>query len=110
MWDYDATSPVMLADLKIEGKSRRVLMQAAKSGFFYVFDAKTGKVISAKNFVTTTWATGVDLKTGRPMMNPATQYDTAAKAVIVQPGAQGAHSWQPDVVQPADRPRVFLGD
>ena len=94
-WDYDATSPLMLADLKIQGKARRVLMQASKNGFFYVLDAKTGKVISAQNFVTTTWATGIDLKTGRPQVNPEARYDETNKAATVQPGGQGAHGWHP---------------
>jgi alcohol dehydrogenase (cytochrome c)/quinohemoprotein ethanol dehydrogenase len=94
-WDYDATSPLMLADLKINGQHRRVLMQASKDGFFYVLDAKTGKVLSANNFVTTNWATGIDLKSGRPRVNPEARYDETGKATVVQPGAQGAHSWHP---------------
>lgn len=94
-WDYDATSPLMLADLNIAGKSRRVLMQAAKDGFFYVLDAKTGKLLSAKNYVTTTWATAVDLKTGRPIFDNHARYDETGETFIVQPGGQGAHSWHP---------------
>jgi len=94
-WDYDATSPLMLADLKIGGKKRRVLMQASKNGFFYVHDAKTGAVISAQNFVTTNWATGVDPKTGRPVVNPEIRYDETGKAALTQPGGQGAHGWHP---------------
>jgi alcohol dehydrogenase (cytochrome c)/quinohemoprotein ethanol dehydrogenase len=94
-WDYDATSPLMLADLKIAGKSRRVVMQASKNGFFYVLDAKTGKVISANNFVATSWATGVDLKTGKPLINPDARYDETGKAAVMQPGGQGAHGWHP---------------
>jgi len=94
-WDYDATSPLVVADLQIDGKPRRVLMQASKDGFFYVLDAKTGKVISAKNFVKTTWASGVDLATGRPLINDEARYDVTGQAAIVQPGGQGAHSWHP---------------
>jgi quinohemoprotein ethanol dehydrogenase len=94
-WDYDATSPLMLADLKIAGKARRVLMQAAKDGFFYVWDARTGKVISARNFVNTTWASAIDTNTGHPVFAKEARYDETGKAVIVQPGGQGAHSWHP---------------
>jgi len=94
-WDYDATSPLMLADLEISGKSRRVLMQAAKDGFFYVWDAKSGKLISAKNFVTTTWASSIDIHTGHPIFNKEARYDETGQAFIVQPGGQGAHSWHP---------------
>jgi alcohol dehydrogenase (cytochrome c)/quinohemoprotein ethanol dehydrogenase len=94
-WDYDATSPLMLADLKIEGRARRVLMQANKGGFFYVLDAKSGKLISANNYVTVNWATSIDLKTGRPNVNPEVHYDVTGKAAVVQPGGQGAHAWHP---------------
>jgi alcohol dehydrogenase (cytochrome c)/quinohemoprotein ethanol dehydrogenase len=94
-WDYDATSPLMIADLKIEGRPRHVLLQASKDGFFYVLDARTGKVISAKPYVTVTWANGVDTKTGRPMLNPEARYEESGKPALVQPGGQGAHSWHP---------------
>ncbi len=85
----------MLADLKIHGKSRRVLMQAAKNGFFYVLDAKSGAFVSGAKYVAANWATGFDAKTGRPLLNPDTRYDESGNAVIVQPGGQGAHSWHP---------------
>ena len=94
-WDYDATSPLMLADLTIQGKSRRVLMQASKGGYFYVFDAKTGRFISANNFVTTNWVNGFEPKTGRPLIKPEARYDETGKAFMMQPSAQGAHSWHP---------------
>lgn len=99
-WDYDATSPLMLADLKVGGRPRRVLMQASKDGFFYVLDAKTGAVISAKNYVTTTWASAIDIKTGRPVADPQARYDETGKAFVVQPGGQGAHSWHPSSYNP----------
>jgi quinohemoprotein ethanol dehydrogenase len=94
-WDYTATQPIMVADLKIAGKTRRVVMQAPKNGFFYVLDAKNGKLISAKNYVEVLWASGIDMKTGRPVVNPESRYDTTGKAVFVKPGPQGAHSWHP---------------
>jgi PQQ-dependent dehydrogenase (methanol/ethanol family) len=94
-WDYDATSPLMLADLKVEGRKRRVLMQAAKNGFFYVLDARSGRVVSARNYVTTSWAQGVDVKSGRPLSNPQDRYDETGKLAIVEPGPQGSHSWHP---------------
>ncbi len=108
-WDYDATSPLMLADLKIGGKSRRVVMQASKNGFFYVLDAKSGQFISANNFVTVNWAKGFDPKTGRPNMNEETRYDITGKAAMVQPGGQGRARLASDVLQPADWTRLFLG-
>jgi quinohemoprotein ethanol dehydrogenase len=94
-WDYDATSPLMLADLHIEGRSQHVLMQASKNGMYYVLDAKDGHLISAKNFVTTSWNHGIDPQSGRPLMSTADQYDLTHQVAIVEPGGQGAHAWHP---------------
>jgi len=93
-WDFDAVQQLMLADLTIDGVRRPVLMQANKNGFFYVLDRKTGELISAKNFTPVTWASGVDLKTGRPIENPGIRYDQTGKPARLLPGALGAHSWQ----------------
>jgi len=113
-WDFDATSPLMIADLKFggdasPGRSRHVLLQASKDGFFYVLDARTGHVISAKPFVTVTWANGVDLKSGRPILNPEARYDLTGKPAFVQPGGQGAHSWHPFSFNPQTGLVYFSG-
>jgi len=99
-WDFDAVQQLILADLKIDGKPRKVLMQANKNGFFYVLDRKTGKLISATNFVPVNWASGVDPKTGRPIENPGIRYDLTGKPVNMMPGALGGHSWQPMAYNP----------
>ena len=90
-WDYDSTSPLMLADLKIGGRLRQVIMHAPKDGFFYVLDRATGELISAKNFVPNTWASHVDLKTGRPAINP--ESFVKEKPHLMTPSA--AHNWNP---------------
>ncbi len=92
-WDYDCTAPLILADLKIGGKTRQVVMQAPKDGFFYVVDRRTGKLISAKAYVPNTWASGVDLKTGRPRINPDA-YPTETPHLMT-PGYGGGHNWNP---------------
>src|SRR4030095_3349833 len=73
-WDHTATQQIVLADLNTSGTNRRVVMQAPKNGFFYVLDAKTGELISAKNFTDVSWATGIDMKTGRPIANTRARY------------------------------------
>jgi quinohemoprotein ethanol dehydrogenase len=93
-WDYDATQPLMLADLKIEGRTRKAIMQASKNGFFYVLDRETGQFISANPFVDRiTWATGIEPKNGRPIESK-TAYD-GLNPVLVSPSAAGAHNWYP---------------
>ena len=70
-WDYDACSPLILADLTIGGAQRGVIMQAPKNGFFYVLDRATGELLSADPYAVTNWAKSVDLKTGRPVVESA---------------------------------------
>lgn len=94
-WDFDATMDIELADLPIGGKVRKVLIQAPKNGFLYVIDRITGKLLSAKPFVQTTWASGIDMKTGRPVENPAARYDMTGKPTVVTPTPLAAHNWMP---------------
>lgn len=97
-WDFTATQHIILADINIDGQPRKVLMQAPKNGFFYVLDRETGKLISARNFVPISWATGVDLKTGRPIEVPEARF--AKAPALVAPSAIGAHNWQPMAFNP----------
>jgi len=99
-WDYTATQHIILADLTIDGKPRKVLMQAPKNGFFYVLDRQTGELISAKNYITINWAKSVDMKTGRPIENPAARY--VDKPDIVLPAPYGGHNWQPMAYDPKE--------
>lgn len=96
-WDYTATQDIIVATLPIDGKPRKVVMQAPKNGFFYVIDAATGQFISAGQFGSiVTWAKGIDQKTGRPIFDyEAADYWTNGETKTVFPGAQGAHNWQP---------------
>ena len=97
-WDYTATQHIILADIMIDGVLRKVLMQAPKNGFFYVIDRTNGKLISAQPYTTINWARGVNLKTGRPIENPAARY--GRKPSIQIPGPVGAHNWQPMAFDP----------
>ena len=91
-WDYTATQPMVLADLRIDGKLRKVILHAPKNGFFFVIDRTDGKLISAKNFVDVNWATGYD-ENGRPIEIAAARATDAARDSI--PGPFGAHNWHP---------------
>ena len=90
----------MLADLNYPEGKRRVVMQAPKNGFFYVLDAKDGKLISAEKFAPLTWATHVDMTTGRPVEVPEARYEVTGKPVLVSPGALGMHNWHPMAFSP----------
>ncbi|MGQ0501873.1 MAG: PQQ-dependent dehydrogenase, methanol/ethanol family [Panacagrimonas sp.] len=92
-WDYTATQHIILADLKVGEETRKVLMQAPKNGFFYVLDRATGKLLSADKYSKVTWASHVDLKTGRPVETK--DGDWTRKAKLIYPSPLGAHNWQP---------------
>jgi quinohemoprotein ethanol dehydrogenase len=91
-WDFDSVQQLMILNLQINGRQRKVITQAAKNGFFYVLDRGTGEFISAAPFVKVNWATGFDEK-GRPMVNPEAYYDL--EGVEIFPTGGGAHNWSP---------------
>src|SRR5579859_7448704 len=72
-WDYDATGAMILADLTIGGKPVKALVHFDKNGFAYTLDRATGRLLVASAFAPVTWAKGVDLTTGRPILEPARQ-------------------------------------
>ncbi|HEY0974432.1 MAG TPA: PQQ-dependent dehydrogenase, methanol/ethanol family [Solimonas sp.] len=97
-WDYTATQKMILAELQIDGRERRVLMQAPKNGFFYVLDRVSGELLSAKPYVPVTWASHVDLKTGRPVESGQADYFKEPRLVF--PGPAGGHNWHPMAFNP----------
>jgi PQQ-dependent dehydrogenase (methanol/ethanol family) len=92
-WDYDSIADIMLADVEIDGRVRKTLMHAPKNGFFYVLDRHTGELLSAEPWVTVSWAAGINMQTGRPLVNPEARYGT--ESVSVLPWMGGGHVWPP---------------
>ena len=92
-WDYTATQHMILADIEIAGRTRQVIMQAPKNGFFYVLDRATGELISAENYTPINWASHVNLETGRPVETG--KADWSSEMAFVMPGPAGGHNWHP---------------
>jgi len=90
-WDYNSNMDIVLADLEIEGKPVKALMHAPKNGFFYVINRANGKLISAEPFVEVTWASHIDMKTGRPVEIPGARYEDGSQEIA--PGPLGGHNW-----------------
>ena len=94
-WDFDSVGGFIMADIPIEGRTRKVIMQAPKSGVFYILDRTNGQFISAEPFVPVNWVTGFDKKNnGKPIINQDAYYDQQ-KTVVIYPGGGGAHNWAP---------------
>jgi PQQ-dependent dehydrogenase (methanol/ethanol family) len=92
-WDFTATQHMILADLEIDGETRKVLMQAPKNGYFYVLDRTNGEFISAKNYTTVDWATGINPDSGRPAEVADARYREGPRLTF--PGPLGGHNWHP---------------
>lgn len=97
-WDYTTAQKMILAELPIEGKKRKVIMQAPKNGFFYVLDRETGELLSAEPYVYVNWASHVDLATGKPVETGKGDYSKGPQLVF--PSSQGGHNWQPMAFNP----------
>lgn len=103
-WDFDGVNEFVTFDM--DGK--RVGGKADRNGYFYVNDAKTGKLINAFPFVSkTTWANGIDLKTGRPNFvadnrpgDPTAGDGKKGKSVFAAPGFLGGKNQQPMAYSP----------
>lgn len=106
-WDFDSVGGFIMADLAIEGQTRKVIMQAPKSGVFYILDRTNGEFISAEPFVPVNWVTGFDEENnGKPIINPDAYYDQTT-TVVIYPGGGGAHNWAPMSYNP-DAGLVYL--
>ena len=90
-WDYTATQHMILADVEWQGAPRKLLLQAPKNGFFYVLDRESGELLSAEPYVPLTWASHVDMETGRPVLTENADY--RAQARFIKPSAGGGHNW-----------------
>jgi alcohol dehydrogenase (cytochrome c) len=97
-FDWDATQIPVLADITLQGRSRKTMMWANRNGVFYVLDRTTGQFLSGKPFTKTNWLTGFDEK-GRPMRAPGVV--PTVEGTLVYPGNQGGTNWYNPSFSPA---------
>lgn len=108
-WDYDGINEMILADIPVKGQTRKVLVHFDRNGFAYTMDRVDGELLVAEKFDdVVNWATGIDMKTGRPnMVNKyRTEYngeDVLSKDIC--PAALGTKDQQPAAFSP--RTRLF---
>ena len=94
-FDYDSVAEMVLADMNVEGKPTKVLMDANRNGFFYVLDRTNGKLLAANPYVKVNWATGIDMKSGRPIETDVSKDAREGKKVTVYPSILGGKNWEP---------------
>src|SRR3989449_358506 len=93
-YDYDACWELILAELNVQGRSRKVLMQLNRNGFVYVLDRASGELISAKAYEKVNWASHIDPGTGRPVETETAKSIRAAKPTEMWPSTRGGKNWQ----------------
>jgi alcohol dehydrogenase (cytochrome c) len=99
LWDWDATQTSVLVDANWQGKPRKLMLHAARNGFFYVFDRVDGTLLLAKQFIKTlTWASGIG-SDGRPIKLP--NQDPSPAGTKVCPSQDGATNWYSPSFNPA---------
>ena len=100
-WDYNSNMDIVLADLELGEHTVKALLHAPKNGFFYVINRENGELLSAEKLGKVTWASHVDLKTGRPVETAGARYENGE--ALVWPGPMGTHSWHAMSYNPQTR-------
>ena len=100
LWDYDGVNENILVDLPVKGTMRKALVHFDRNAFAYTIDRATGEVLLAEPFAPMNWSTGVDLATGRPVVNPAkaTKQDVLVQDIC--PSLEGGKNQQPAAFSP----------
>ncbi|MGA2551200.1 MAG: methanol/ethanol family PQQ-dependent dehydrogenase [Burkholderiaceae bacterium] len=103
-WDYDGVNEMVLADIKVGGSPKKVLVHFDRNGFAYTLDRTNGALLVADKYdPNVNWASGIDMKTGRP--NKVPTYSTAKSGPDVNvkgicPAALGSKDEQPSSFDP----------
>ena len=103
-WDYDEIMENILVDMNYGGTMRKLLLHPGRTGFVYVLDRTTGELLSAEKFEPTNWASGYDLKTGKPNEDPSKRTHYGKVTDNICPSSTGAK----DVIPSAFSPRTGL--
>jgi alcohol dehydrogenase (cytochrome c) len=104
-WDYDAVNESIPIDIPINGQTRKVLVHFDRNGFATTIDRATGQLLVAQKFQNTNWATGYDMQTGRPILDPAKETHQGRLTKGICPSSSGARDQQPAAFSP--RTKLF---
>ena len=85
VYDVDGNDEQVLAELRVNGQPRKVMIQANKNGFMYVVDRTNCALIAAHPFVKVNWASHVDMATGRPVLTDVYKRFLAGEEVEIWP-------------------------
>ena len=100
VYDHDGINENILLDLPINGQTRKVLVRPERNGYIYVLDRTSGQVLSATPYVYITGSKGVDLKTGRLIVNHDKEPEYGKVIREICPAAPGGKDWNPSAYSP----------
>ena len=100
MYDYDGVNENIVADIPMNGQTRKVIIHTDRNGFIYTIDRTNGQVLVAEKFKPTNWASKVDLQTGRPVEVPEKATHQGKLTKDICPSASGARDQQPAAYDP----------
>ena len=85
VYDVDGTDEMVLADIQVAGRPRKVMIQANKNGFLYVIDRTNCQLIAANPMVKVNWASSIDIESGRPVLTDVYKRFFAGEEVEIWP-------------------------
>jgi alcohol dehydrogenase (cytochrome c) len=98
--DWDSNQVPVLIDAMVNGRARKLVVQANRNAFYYVLDRATGEFLSGTPYVKQTWARGLDAR-GRPIRLPNTE--PTPEGTLVYPGLGGGTNWFSPSYSPSTR-------
>ena len=103
-WDFDSTQEMILTELSINGRLRKVLAHFDKNGYAFALDRTTGELLTAHPYVPVNWTKGYDMKTGRPMVD-TTKMTGESKGNVknICPTLEGGKNQQPAAFSPVTK-------
>ena len=103
-WDYDGVNESILTDTTIDGKDIPTLTHFDRNGFAYVLNRRDGHLLRAHSYIPNlNWASKIDLKTGRPVVNADKMTKEGVNVKDICPGSQGGKDQQPASYDPASK-------
>jgi lanthanide-dependent methanol dehydrogenase len=98
--DYDGINEQILVDLNVNGKPRKLLLHPDRNGHLYAVDRESGEILSAEPYGYINSVLSIDLKTGRPVMNPDKLTKVGTVVHDICPTASGLKDWNPSAFSP----------
>jgi alcohol dehydrogenase (cytochrome c) len=99
-WDYDGVNESIVADIPVNGQPRKVVVNLGRNGFGLTVDRTTGELLVAETYKPTNWATGYDMKTGRPIRDSTKATHQGRLTSNVCPSSSGAKDQEPMAYSP----------